>query len=308
MSLPFVPISQFNGNQSSGSISSYLGNTMTTLQQNFDILQQQASATMNGYLSFKDWNTFNNKQASLGLTWNSGTPFVKMTGATTFALDTNTYQTLATNLTSLAALTFASTSFVKMTSAGTFALDTATYQASGTYVTAVTGTSPVVSSNGTTPAISMAASSDGVDGYLTGADHTLFNAKGYNNSADLATTLTNAGNIPEASLIHFTVSQTGTYYIYAQMYFYANGTAQGYMYIKTGSASYGSATYRGAGINENNIGSGERQPCTAFAIVALTAGDTVHLGAAVNGTGTNRFISGNNEAVGLTRIGAIRLF
>ncbi len=36
-------------------------------------------------------------------------------------------QPLATNLTSLAALTFASTSFVKMTAAGTFALDTNTY-------------------------------------------------------------------------------------------------------------------------------------------------------------------------------------
>lgn len=37
------------------------------------------------------------------------------------------YQPLATNLSSLAGLTFVSTSFVKMTSAGTFGLDTATY-------------------------------------------------------------------------------------------------------------------------------------------------------------------------------------
>lgn len=45
------------------------------------------------------------------------------------------------------------------------------------YVSSVTGTAPVVSSGGTTPAISMAASTNSVDGYLTAADHTNFAAK-----------------------------------------------------------------------------------------------------------------------------------
>jgi hypothetical protein len=66
-----------------------------------------ANTTTSGYLSSTDWNTFNGKQAG------------------------------STNLTSLAALTFASTSFVKMTAAGTFALDTNTYalaSALGSYV------------------------------------------------------------------------------------------------------------------------------------------------------------------------------
>jgi hypothetical protein len=48
-------------------------------------------------------------------------------------------QPLATNLTSLAALSYASASFVKMTASGTFALDTNTYQGSLTLTT--TGTS-----------------------------------------------------------------------------------------------------------------------------------------------------------------------
>ncbi|MEI6616266.1 MAG: hypothetical protein WCL59_06760, partial [Cyanobium sp. ELA507] len=47
---------------------------------------------------------------------------------------------------------------------------------SGT-VTAVTGTAPVVSSGGTTPAISMAAAASGVPGYLTAADWAAFSAK-----------------------------------------------------------------------------------------------------------------------------------
>ena len=45
-------------------------------------------------------------------------------------------------------------------------------------VTSVTGTAPVVSSGGTTPAISMAAATTFVDGYLTSTDWTTFNNKG----------------------------------------------------------------------------------------------------------------------------------
>ena len=47
---------------------------------------------------------------------------------------------------------------------------------SGT-VTSVTGTAPVVSSGGTTPAISMAAATTSVNGYLTSTDWTTFNSK-----------------------------------------------------------------------------------------------------------------------------------
>jgi len=48
---------------------------------------------------------------------------------------------------------------------------------SGT-VTSVTGTAPVVSSGGTTPAISMPAATTSVSGYLTSTDWTTFNGKG----------------------------------------------------------------------------------------------------------------------------------
>ena len=43
--------------------------------------------------------------ALAGLNWSTGTPFVKMTGAAAFSLDTATYQPLASNLTTIAGIT-----------------------------------------------------------------------------------------------------------------------------------------------------------------------------------------------------------
>lgn len=54
---------------------------------------------------------------------------------------------------------------------------TNTSPSSGGTVTSVTGTAPVVSSGGNTPAISMAAATGSVPGYLTAADWTTFNSK-----------------------------------------------------------------------------------------------------------------------------------
>jgi len=51
------------------------------------------------------------------------------------------------------------------------------YQAAGTYVTSVTGTSPIVSSGGTTPAISIPAATSSVNGYLSSTDWGTFNGK-----------------------------------------------------------------------------------------------------------------------------------
>jgi len=59
---------------------------------------------------------------------------------------------------------------------------------SGT-ITAVTGTAPVVSSGGTTPAISMAAATASVNGYLTSTDWTTFNGKGAGTVTSVAATV-----------------------------------------------------------------------------------------------------------------------
>jgi hypothetical protein len=75
-------------------------------------------------------------------------------------------------------------------------------------VTSVTGTAPVVSSGGATPAISMAAATGSVDGYLTSTDWTTFNNKsntngtvtsvggtGTVNGLTLTGTVTTSGNL-----------------------------------------------------------------------------------------------------------------
>jgi len=122
-----------------------------------------ATTSVDGYLSSTDWNTFNNKQATISLT-TTGT-----SGAATFIANT---------------------------------LNIPQYQASGTYVTSVTGTSPIVSSGGTTPAISIPAATGSVDGYLTSTDWTTFNNKANALSGTLNTVpkFTSASTIGDSNI------------------------------------------------------------------------------------------------------------
>lgn len=105
-----------------------------------------ATATVNGYLASTDWATFNAKAPTASPTF-TGVPVAP----TPASSDNST--------------TVATTAFVKAQG----------YTIGG--VTSVTGTAPVVSSGGATPAISMAAATTSVPGYLTAADWTTFNAK-----------------------------------------------------------------------------------------------------------------------------------
>jgi len=83
----------------------------------------------------------------------------------------------AGNLTPQSAITLTTTG---TSGAATFSANTLNipqYQAAGTYVTSVTGTSPIVSSGGTTPAISIPVATTSVNGYLSSTDWTTFNNK-----------------------------------------------------------------------------------------------------------------------------------
>ena len=75
-----------------------------------------------------------------------------------------------------------------LTSAGTGNTPTWTTPTTGT-VTSVTGTAPVVSSGGNTPAISMAQATTSVDGYLSSTDWTTFNNKGSGTVTSVAATV-----------------------------------------------------------------------------------------------------------------------
>jgi hypothetical protein len=70
------------------------------------------------------------------------------------------YQPSHTNLTSLAGLAYVSTSFVKMTAAGTFALDTNTYLTSSTGVSSIAGTANQISASGSTGAVTLSLPAD----------------------------------------------------------------------------------------------------------------------------------------------------
>jgi len=84
---------------------------------------------------------------------------------------------------------------------GTFAL---TSDLSG-YVTAVTATSPLFSSGGTTPNITIQQSSGSQDGYLSSTDWTTFNGKASVNPTDTFIPYNNAGTFADSYLINDTV-------------------------------------------------------------------------------------------------------
>jgi hypothetical protein len=84
---------------------------------------------------------------------------------------------------------------------------TNTSPSSGGTVTSVTGTAPVVSSGGNTPAISMPAATASVNGYLTSADWTTFNNK--SNTNGTVTSVSGTGTVSGISLSG-TVTTTGS--------------------------------------------------------------------------------------------------
>jgi hypothetical protein len=156
-----------------------------------------ANTSTNGYLTSTDWNTFNNKQpagtyvTSVAVASSNGFAGTSSGGATpTLTLTTSISGIIYGNGTALAAATISapltySAGTLAITQAGTASngylsstdWNTFNNKGSGT-VTSVTGTAPVVSSGGTTPAISMAAANTSTNGYLTSTDWNTFNNKG----------------------------------------------------------------------------------------------------------------------------------
>ena len=144
-----------------------------------------------------NWDTaYTNRITSLTTTGSSGSATLvsNTLNVPTYTLSGLGGQPLATNLTSLAGLTYASISFVKMTASGTFALDTNTYYLAsnpsgftsntGT-VTSIglssstsgvtIGSTPVTSSGTITIAIATATTSQ--NGLISSTDWTTFNGK-----------------------------------------------------------------------------------------------------------------------------------
>jgi hypothetical protein len=89
------------------------------------------------------------------------------------------YFTASTTIASLTTATYPSLTELSYVKGVTSSIQTQLNgkQAAGTYVTSVTGTSPIVSSGGTTPAISIPVATTSVNGYLSSTDWTTFNGK-----------------------------------------------------------------------------------------------------------------------------------
>jgi len=137
------------------------------------------------------------------------------------------------------------TKTMELTSAGALST-TGTVTANGVLltgnlgtVTSVTGTAPVVSSGGTTPAISMAAANTSTNGYLTSTDWNTFNGKGSGTVTSVAATVPSVFSIsgsPITSSGTLAITYSGTALPIA------NGGTNSTATATAGGAAYGTGT------------------------------------------------------------------
>jgi len=181
-------------------------------------------------------------------------------------------------------------------------------------VTSVTGTSPIVSSGGTTPAISMPAANTTTNGYLTSTDWNTFNGKSNTNGTvtsvaaltlgttgtDLSSTVATGTTTPVITLQVPTASATNRGALSAVDWTTFNNKGSGTVtsvglsapsiFTVSGSPITGSGTlaltYSGTALPILNGGTGATTASTAFNALSplTTAGDTLYGGTSGAGT------------------------
>jgi hypothetical protein len=189
-----------------------------------------ATTSVSGYLTSTDWNTFNAKSNTNGTVTSvaaltlgtTGTDLSSTvaTGTTTPVITLQVPTASASNRGALSSTdwtTFNGKQAALVSGTNIKTVNSTSLLGSGDVsvgVTSVTGTAPVVSSGGATPAISMAAANTTTNGYLTSTDWNTFNGKQAAGSyvtvgGALGTpssgTLTNATGLPVGG-----ISATGT--------------------------------------------------------------------------------------------------
>jgi hypothetical protein len=165
-----------------------------------------------------------------------------------------------------------------------------------TAVTAVTGTAPVVSSGGLTPAISMAAASTSANGYLTSTDWNTFNGK-YSTGGALGTpssgTATNLTGLPLTTGVTGTlpIANGGTGTTTPALVAGSNVTITGTWPNQTIASTGGSS-----GVTSFSAGSTGLTPSTASTGVVTLAG-TLAVANGGTGTTTPSLVAGTNVSI-----------
>lgn len=170
---------------------------------------------------------------------------------------------------------------------------------SGT-VTSVTGTAPVVSSGGATPAISMPAATTSVNGYLTSTDWTTFNNKGSGTvtsvaaltlgttGTDLSSTVANGTTTPVITLQVPTASATNRGALSAADWTTFNNKGSG-----TVTSVSGTGTVNGITLTGTVTSSGSLTLGGTLSNVSLTTQVTGVLPTVNGGTGQNSYVIGD---------------
>ena len=165
--------------------------------------------------------------------------------------------------------------------------------ASGT-VTSVTGTAPVVSSGGSTPAISMAAATTSVNGYLTSTDWNTFNNKGSGTvtsvaaltlgttGTDLSSTVANGTTTPVITLQVPTASATNRGALSAADWTTFNNKGSGSVTSVSGTGTVNGITLTGTVTTSGSLTLGG-----TLSGVSLTSQVSGILPVANGGTGTS---------------------
>jgi len=166
---------------------------------NLSILQ--SSSTTNGYLSSVNWNTFNQKQSAISLTTDGSS------GASTFLF--NTLNIPEYTLSGLGGVP----------SSRTLTINGVTHDLSANRswiisggINSVTATSPVFSSGGANPNITIQEAGPTQGGYLSSSDWTIFNSKGsgtVTSVSGVSPVSSTGGNTPAISISKATTSVDG---------------------------------------------------------------------------------------------------
>jgi len=137
------------------------------------------------------------------------------------------------------------------------------------------------------------------------APQVIWNPKSdYSRRITLPTTVASGGNIAEQALISATVKQSGTYRISGQCYGDGGGAVYVRAYIRTGSATYGSAAVPSTALTSSSVSAATP---AADTIAHLNTGEAIHLGGRVSADSGTRHIYGDDSAAGHTQINFNRI-